>query len=77
MMEDKKKQKPRRQSKPPAPQGLVSPFLNGFNAISGENPAFTDNMGRELLFSDADPEGSYTGITRYGDDRPVQDADDL
>lgn len=36
-----------------------------------------DNIGNDLFLSDSDPNGSYTGITRDGDNRPVQDVDDL
>lgn len=36
-----------------------------------------DNIGNDLFLSDSDPNGSYTGITKDGDNRPVQDADDL
>ena len=34
-------------------------------------------LGEDLLFSDTDPNGSYTGVPRETDDVPVQDADDL
>lgn len=54
----------------PMPGGRTAP---GFNGIGLDN----DSIGRDVLLSDTDPDGSYTGITREGDDRPVQDADDL
>ena len=34
-------------------------------------------LGDDLLFSDTDPGGSYTGVPGEPDDVPVQDADDL
>ncbi|MBR6593956.1 MAG: hypothetical protein IKK83_02060 [Clostridia bacterium] len=53
----------------------LTPFQFGANGNSGMY--LNTEACRELLYSDTDPYGSYTGITKDGDDRPVQDADDL
>ena len=34
-------------------------------------------LGQDLMFSDTDPNGMYTGVTEDDYDRPVQDVDDL
>ncbi|HAN21957.1 MAG: hypothetical protein A2Y15_05730 [Clostridiales bacterium GWF2_36_10] len=36
-----------------------------------------ESIGDDLLFSDTDPNGSYTGVPRDDNEVPVQDADDL
>lgn len=50
----------------------LSPFQFGANGMN-----FNAEALNELIYSDTDPNGSYTGITKDGDNRPVQDADDL
>ncbi len=77
MMKEKKNAKNKRQG-PPIVRGMVRPTPGGRTApgymgIGIDN----DSIGRDILLSDTDPDGSYTGITRDGDDRPVQDVDDL
>ena len=36
----------------------------------------TDFIGEMCMYSETDPQGSYTGVPR-DDDTPIQDADDL
>jgi len=48
-----------------------------FMGNNNKSDVYYDNIGTELFISDSDPNGSYTGITRDGDNRPVQDVDDL
>jgi len=74
-----------------AQQGKAGQSLQGF-AEHHVSPSTADMINGDLiaehaghpslisdisLFSESDPNGSYTGITRDGDERPVQDADDL
>lgn len=62
----------------PIVRGLVRPMPGGRTA-PGQMGIGTDNdsIGRDVLFSDTDPNGSYTGIAKCDDEKPVQDADDL
>ena len=77
-MKEKSNKARKKKQGAPIVRGLVRPMPGGRTApgymgIGIDN----DSLGREVLLSDTDPDGSYTGITRDGDDRPVQDADDL
>ena len=36
-----------------------------------------DLFGYDNMISDTDPYGSYTGVPKDVDDKPIQDADDL
>lgn len=79
MREDKKafKDKRREQRTPPI-RGFVRPMSQAQIRPEGKcGMLFNTEGGEEMFYSDSDPNGSYTGITRNGDDRPVQDADDL
>lgn len=68
--------KKRRAERPPVMRGFVKPQAEqkrtSYNGI-----CFGADIGDDLFYSECDPNGSYTGITRDGDNRPVQDADDL
>lgn len=75
---DKARKDSKKRQGAPIVRGLVRPMPGGRTApglmgIGIDN----DSLGREVLLSDTDPDGSYTGITREGDNRPVQDVDDL
>lgn len=67
-------------------KGQHSPIIRGFvrpmsqqqiRPIRKAGMLFNTEDGEETFYSDSDPFGSYTGITREGDNRPVQDVDDL
>lgn len=62
----------------PKVKGFTRPFENE-RTVTSSNAynVFYDNIGNDIFLSDCDPNGSYTGITRDGDNRPVQDVDDL
>ena len=78
MQEEKKQNKKLSKQRSPKVQSFVRPFEK--RAINGNDDDFSDyynDIGKEIFLSDCDPNGSYTGITRDGDNRPVQDADDL
>lgn len=55
------------------PYRFTPPEMNGsrYMDISSEIP------GKDILYSDTDPSGSYTGVPRDDNEVPVQDADDL
>ncbi len=55
----------------PKVKSFAKPYSHRQNVMGID--AYDDN----LFISDSDPNGSYTGITRDGDNRPVQDVDDL
>lgn len=77
-MNEKKKNANKKKQGAPIVRGLVRPMPGGRAAPGYMGIGFdNDSIGRDVLLSDTDPNGSYTGITRDGDDRPVQDADDL
>ena len=43
--------------------------------LKKEEPLDTENLRKGLIHTD--PFGSYTGLVKDPDDKPVQDADDL
>lgn len=62
----------------PIVRGLVRPMPGGRTAPGRMGIGIDNNsIGRDVLFSDTDPDGSYTGIAKDNDEKPVQDADDL
>lgn len=78
MKEEKNKNRKMSKQRPPKVQSFVRPFENKANLMKGDALRnYYDQIGKDIFLSDCDPNGSYTGITRDGDDRPVQDADDL
>lgn len=76
-MKEKKKMKSKKRSAPRL-KCFTSPFESK-NTVTSNNAynGFYDSIGNDNFLSDCDPNGSYTGITRDGDNRPIQDADDL
>lgn len=66
----------KRDKKPPTVRGFATPQAKG-KANLRNGMYLNADIGDELFYSECDPNGSYTGITRDGDNRPVQDADDL
>ncbi|MBQ3081865.1 MAG: hypothetical protein IJC49_05380 [Clostridia bacterium] len=76
-MQDENKKKKKKRSAPKL-KCFTSPFENK-NTVTSNNAynVFYDSIGNDIFLSDCDPNGSYTGITRDGDNRPVQDVDDL
>lgn len=79
MREDKKAFKNKRKGQgTPLIRGFVRPMSQYQIRPEGKcGMFFNSEGGDETLYSDYDPSGSYTGITRDGDNRPVQDVDDL
>ncbi len=68
----------RKGQKTPLIRGFVRPMSQQQIRPNGKSGMlFNTEGGEEMFYSDSDPFGSYTGITREGDDRPVQDVDDL
>ena len=73
-----RKDRKRKNRRAPAVRGFVKPTFKGQTP-----PAYMGigldrgSMGRDILLSDTDPYGSYTGVPENPDERPVQDADDL
>ena len=59
------------------PHRHVRTELNGGRFIDVNNSDITNDIIAENMYSDADPYGSYTGVTRNMYERPTQDADDL
>ena len=65
-------------SRSPKVKSFVKPYSHRRTAMGIDAYNLSeDNIGNDLFLSDNDPNGSYTGITRDGDNRPVQDVDDL
>ena len=54
------------------PNRYTPPELNGTKYYD----ICAEFLGQDLMFSDTDPDGSYTGVPKDGSE-PVQDADDL
>lgn len=79
MREDNKAFKNKRKKQgTPLTRGFVRPVSPAQIRPHGKcGMVFNTELGDEMFYSDSDPNGSYTGITRDGDNRPVQDADDL
>ncbi|MBQ3196115.1 MAG: hypothetical protein IJB65_06575 [Clostridia bacterium] len=79
MREEKKALNDKRKGqKTPVIRGFVRPMSQQQIRPNGKaGMLFNTEAGEEMLYSDSDPFGSYTGITREGDNRPVQDVDDL
>ncbi len=73
---EKKKLGEKTTKRPIKVQSFASPFENQ-KGVAGVYNTYYNNLGEDVFLSDSDPNGSYTGITRDGDNRPVQDADDL
>lgn len=62
----------------PIVRGLVRPMPGGRTAPGRMGIGIdNDSIGRDVLLSDTDPDGSYTGIAKDCNEKPVQDADDL
>lgn len=55
------------------PYRSTPPELNGSRYLDINS----DIASQDLLLSDTDPNGSYTGVPRDDNEVPVQDADDL
>ncbi|PKM61386.1 MAG: hypothetical protein CVU97_07230 [Firmicutes bacterium HGW-Firmicutes-21] len=55
------------------PFRFTPPELDGSRYLN-INPDF---IGQDIMYSDTDPNGSYTGVPRDDNEVPVQDADDL
>lgn len=77
-MGKKKRNANRKKQGAPIVRGLVRPMPGGRTAPGRMGIGIdNDSIGRDVLFSDTDPDGSYTGIAKNGSEIPVQDADDL
>lgn len=77
MKQREKKNVNKKPQKPPMKvRSFTTPFENE-KGVAGVYNAYLNNIGDDIFLSDNDPNGSYTGITRDGDNRPVQDVDDL
>lgn len=74
-----KKQNKKQNKRAPNVRTFARPLSNELTFMGNNNKSdvYYDNIGTDLFLSDSDPNGSYTGITRDGDNRPVQDVDDL
>ena len=79
MREEKKAFKnTRKEQKTPIIRSFVRPMSQQqIRPKTRSGMLFNTEAGEEMFYSDSDPQGSYTGITRDGDNRPVQDVDDL
>lgn len=77
-MNNKKRKRSEKSMGAPIVRGLVRPTPGGRTAPGRMGIGIdNDSIGRDILLSDTDPDGSYTGIARDEKDKPIQDADDL
>ncbi|MBQ4648588.1 MAG: hypothetical protein IJB76_05440 [Clostridia bacterium] len=78
MQKNKKALDEKKRHTTPQTHGFVSPRERYKIKPESTCGMFFEGRGENgYFYSSSDPDGSYTGITRDEDDRPVQDVDDL